>query len=41
MEAPRTLRAGFGPWFDAMLSTLQVHAIAPAAAAPPPPPPRR
>lgn len=38
MEAPRALRADFAPWFDAMLSTLQVHAI--AAAPTPAPVPR-
>lgn len=39
MEAPRALRAAFGPWFDAMLSTLQVHALGPAAAPALPPVP--
>jgi len=38
MEAPRALRADFAPWFDAMLATLQVHAIAKAPAPAPPPP---
>jgi hypothetical protein len=28
MEAPRSLRQDFGPWFDAMLGSLEVTTVA-------------
>jgi hypothetical protein len=32
MEAPTTLRQDFGPWFDAMLGSLEITKVAPAEA---------
>ena len=35
MEAPTSLRQDFGPWFDAMLASLEVRALGPPPGADP------